>query len=312
MSTLSVHSLTRRVDLFTLRLFLTVVEEGKIRRAAVRENIAPSAATKRIQDLEDAAGVRLFERAPSGVVPSAAGEVLARHLRLLFENLEDMRRELGQFSEGVRGYIGVAATGAILIQYLARELGEFSRSFPLVDLDLLQDVNANVVRAVSSGSADLAVYVASADIDESALDVIPYRTNRLVALVPRGHPLAEFPDVAFADLIREPFIGIPPSTTIMASLHQAARDLGKEVQPRFTVDTVEAARSLVEAGMGVTIQPDCMFPAESCPQVAVLQLAEPWAVRPIHVGTRKGRTMTAATRALIRQLTEQPEESSGN
>ena len=63
MSTLSIHTLTRRVDLFTLRLFPTVVEEGQIRKAAVRENIAPSAATKRIQDLEEIAGLPLFRTA---------------------------------------------------------------------------------------------------------------------------------------------------------------------------------------------------------------------------------------------------------
>lgn len=309
MSTLSVHGLTRRVDLFTLRLFLTVVEERQIRRAAVRENIAPSAATKRIQDLEDVAGVQLFERQPNGMVTSAAGEVLARHLRLLFENLDDMRRELQEFSEGVRGYITIAVTGSIIVQYLAREIGEFSRSFPLVELAIQQDLNTNVVKGVVAGDADLAIYVASSDIDESGLDVLPYRTNRLVALVPRGHPLAELSEVSFADLIREPFIGIPSSTTLMADLYRGAKDLGQTFQPRLTVGTVEAARALVEAGMGVTVQPDCMFPVESVPQVAVLPLADPWAVRPVHIGTRTGRPMTAATRAFIRQLTEQPAPS---
>lgn len=100
MSTLSIHTLTRRVDLFTLRLFLTVVEEGQIRKAAVRENIAPSAATKRIQDLEEIAGLPLFERQPAGVVPNAAGVVLARYIRELFGNLEEMRRELGNTRTG--------------------------------------------------------------------------------------------------------------------------------------------------------------------------------------------------------------------
>ncbi|CAG2147252.1 LysR family transcriptional regulator [Cupriavidus numazuensis] len=306
MGTLSVHALTRRVDLFTLRLFLTVVDERQIRRAAIRENIAASAATKRIQDLEEIAGVQLLDRQPGGVVPSAAGEVLARHVRLLFENLEDMRREIGEFSDGVRGHITVATTGSIIIQYLAREIGEFSRNFPLVDVELKQDANANVVRAVVSGEADVAIYVASKQPDEDALDTVAYRTERLVALVPLGHALADQPDVAFADLLREPFIGIPPYTTLMTDAHHAARALGQALEPRFSVGSVEAARSLVEAGLGVTIQPECMVSLEASARVAMLQLKEPWALRGVHIGTRRGRTLTAATRALIRQLTEQP------
>jgi DNA-binding transcriptional LysR family regulator len=70
---LSVHALVRRIDLFTLKLFLSTVEEGQIGRAAVREHIVASAATKRIQDLEELAGLRLLDRNPKGVVPSAAG-----------------------------------------------------------------------------------------------------------------------------------------------------------------------------------------------------------------------------------------------
>ena len=70
--------LIRQVDLFTLRLFLSAIEEQQIGRAAIRENIAASTATKRIQDLEEIAGVRLLERTPKGVSASPAGAVLAR------------------------------------------------------------------------------------------------------------------------------------------------------------------------------------------------------------------------------------------
>lgn len=310
MSTLSVHGLTRRVDLFTLRLFLTVVEERQIRRAAIRENIAASAATKRIQDLEDIAGVQLFERNPSGVAPSAAGEVLARHLRLLFENLEDMRRELGEFSEGVRGHVTVGTTGAVIIQYLAREIGEFSRNFPLVELELKQDANTNLVRSVVAGDVDLTVYIVSPDIDDEPLDSLPYRLDRLVALVPHGHPLGEQPEVALADLIREPFIAMHPNTTLMSDVNRAAREIGQVVHPRFTINGPEAARSLVEAGLGVTILPECMVSLEASTRSTVLRIPEPWTTRSVRIGTRRGKAITAATRALIRQLTEQPEPAS--
>jgi DNA-binding transcriptional LysR family regulator len=303
---LSMHALTRKMDFFTLRLFLSVVEERQIRRAAMRENIASSAATKRIHDLEDLAGVELFDRQPGGMVPNAAGEVLARHLRVLFENLEDMRRELGDFSEGVRGHISVAVPGSLVIQYVANEIGEFSHNFPLVQVELKQDVNSAVVAAVASGEADMAVYLASDDLPVDALDSIPYRKDRLVALVPCGHPLGEQSSLCLADLLREPFIGTGASTLMMTSIHKAARALGFVLQPKFTVGTVEVARSLVEAGLGVTILPECMHSLYASPRVSAVRLDEPWATRDVCVGTRRGKTITMATRALIQQLTEQP------
>jgi DNA-binding transcriptional LysR family regulator len=306
MSALSVHGLTRRVDLFTLRLFLTVVEERQIRRAATRENIAPSAATKRVQDLEDIAGVQLLERIPNGVVPNAAGEVLARYLRQMFENFEDMRRELGEFSAGVRGHVSVASTGASVVQYLGREFGEFARNFPQVELELKQEPNTNLVRAVMTGDVDLCVYVVSADVDDSQLDTLAYRTDSFVAVVPRNHPLAEQRTVKTLDLVREPFIAQPVNTTLMFKVNEAAHALGETIRARFTVSGADVALSLVQAGLGVTVLPECMVPMDSRERCAVLHIQEPWAVRVLRVGTRKGKATTSATRALIDQLTGRP------
>ncbi|MBN3777642.1 transcriptional regulator [Burkholderia lata] len=306
MSALSVHGLTRRVDLFTLRLFLTVVEERQIRRAATRENIAPSAATKRVQDLEDIAGVQLLERIPNGVVPNAAGEVLARYLRQMFENFEDMRRELGEFSAGVRGHVSVATTGASVVQYLGREFGEFARNYPQVELELKQEPNTNLVRAVTTGDVDLCVYVVSGDVDDTLLDTLPYRTDSFVAVVPRNHPLAEQRTVKTIDLVREPFIAQPVNTTLMFKVNEAAHALGETIRARFTVSGADVALSLVQASLGVTVLPECMVPMDSRDRCAVLRIQEPWAVRVLRVGTRKGKATTSATRALIDQLTGRP------
>jgi DNA-binding transcriptional LysR family regulator len=294
------------VDLFTLRLFLTVVEERQIRRAANRENIAASAATKRVQDLEEIVGVQLFERVPNGVVPSAAGDVLARYLRQLFESFEDMRRELGEFSEGIRGNVTVATSGITIIQYLAREFGEFSRNFPLVELQIKQDANTNLVRAVMSGEADVCVYIVSPDIDDASLDTHPYRTDRLVAVVPLGHSLEERSVVGVADLVREPFIAMPSYTTLMSDVTRAARAIGETMNIKFTVGGAEVARSLVEVGLGVTVLPECMVPIESAARSVVLQIDESWAMRTMRIGTRRAKPITAGTKALIHQLTERP------
>lgn len=55
-------SLIRRLDLITLQLFVAVHEEGSLTRAAAREAIAVSAASKRLMELEEALGISLFVR----------------------------------------------------------------------------------------------------------------------------------------------------------------------------------------------------------------------------------------------------------
>ncbi|WP_322062685.1 LysR family transcriptional regulator [Paraburkholderia sp. J63] len=304
MTVLSLNNLTRRVDLFTLRLFLTVVEEQQMRRAALRENITPSAATRRLQELEEVAGVDLFDRLPGGMIATPAGEVLARHVRLLFANLDVMRREMAEFSEGVRGHVVIGSTSTIIVQFLAREIAEFARDFPLVEIELQEDANAHVVSAAASGKADLAMFYATDDIRSEALDIVEFRTDRLVAVVPRTHALAGRASVTTRDLLEENLIGIAPHTSMMTQLRNAAALLGSELRVKYRVSTIEAARSLVKAGLGVTIQPESMLLTEDVGKLATVALDEPWALRRLCIGTKRGEPLSAAARAFVAQLTD--------
>lgn len=304
MNGLSIHALVRKVDLFTLKLFLTAIEEGQIGRAAVREHIAPSAATKRIQDLEDLAGLKLFDRNPKGVVPSAAGEVFARHIRMVLANLDDMRREIGEFTEGIRGHVGISAPRLLIMQFLGKEIGDFTRRFPLVNVDLQEDSNANAVRAVAAGDVDLAVFVANSNLACDTIDSVECRTDRLVAVMPQGHVLAGRSNLSLEELLELDLIGT--NTTMMTDLRHAAARLGRELLPKYNVNSVEAARSLVRAGLGVTVQPECMLSLEDCDQLATVALTGDWARRSHCIGTLRGRALTAAAKALIEQLMERP------
>ena len=236
--------LIRQVDLFTLRLFLSAVEEQQIGLAAIRENIAASTATKRIQDLEDIAGVKLLERGPKGVVPSPAGAVLVRYIRTIFDNLEDMRAEIAAFTEGMRGEVTIASARSIIVPFLARELGDYSRNFPLVDLVVREVENAEIVEAVSHGEAAIGVFARAHELDLGAVDVIPYRRDRLVAVVPRGHPLSERSSVSFDDLLPQNLIAV---AAMLGAFHAAARRLGQEFKPKFSVKSAGVAISLVQA-----------------------------------------------------------------
>lgn len=295
--------LIRQVDLFALKLFLTVVEERQVGRAAARENIAASAATKRIQDLEELVGVPLFERNPKGVAPTPAGLVLARHVGAMLAIVEDIRRDISQFTQGVRGNIRVASTGAIIFQFLSRDIAEFAQSFPLVDIDLREFTNPEVVRVLAAGEVDVAVFVATPEVKDADIDAFDYRTDRLVALVPAGHALADRPQVKIRDLFQHNLIAVSLSTTMMANVRKAAAQEGIEFKPKYVVNSVYAATSLVRAGLGVTLAPDYMLSAQDAEWVRTVPLDEPWAQRHLRVATLRHRPRTAATRSFLAQLT---------
>jgi DNA-binding transcriptional LysR family regulator len=298
--------LIRQVDLFTLKLFMTVMEERQVGRAAARENIAASAATKRIQDLEEIVGVQLFERNPRGVLPTAAGQVLARHLATVFGTLEDIRRDINEFNEGVRGTIRVASTGGLISQYLSREIAEFARSFPMVDIDLREAVAAEVPRTAAAGEVDVVVFPVSPGMALDDLDCVEYRTDRLVAIVPLGHALADRQHVRLAELLRYNLIALSPHASFMAYVRQTAAQAGIEFTPKYTVNSVYAATSLVRVGQGVTIQPENMISSQDQDRVRTVPLDEPWAQRRLIVATRREREQSTPTRNFVAQLTTRP------
>lgn len=291
--------LIRQVDLFTLRLFLSAVEEQQIGRAAIRENIAASTATKRIQDLEEIAGIELLERTPKGVAPTPAGAVLVNCIRSIFGSLDDMRAQIAAFTEGVRGEVSIASARTIIAPFLARELGDFVRDFPNVELAVREVENADILQAVTQGECDIGVYAVVRDLDLSGVDSVPYRTDRLVAVVPRSHPLAERRSVSFEDLMPENLIAVGAMNATFAA---AARRLGSEYKPKYSVRSSGVAISLVQAGLGVTVQPECVVGLELFDRVAAVDLTEPWATRIIRIATPRGRTQSPAAMALVRHL----------
>ncbi|MDH0090202.1 LysR family transcriptional regulator [Achromobacter mucicolens] len=102
---------SRDIDPVSLRLFLAALEEGSLARAAARENIVPSAVSKRMSEMEDAFGVPLLERGVKGVQPTPAGDALAAHARRVLEDMDRMHRDMAGFATGGRACPGVPGVG---------------------------------------------------------------------------------------------------------------------------------------------------------------------------------------------------------
>jgi DNA-binding transcriptional LysR family regulator len=303
MSSLTVQSLIRRVDLFTLKLFLAAIEEGQIGRAAFREHLAASAATKRIQDLEELLGIKLFDRSARGVVPSPAGRMVENHARRILATLEALRRDLAELSEGVRGHVAVAAPGIMIVQFLAREIGEFTQRFPLVEVTLHNGMNAEVLRSLRDGEVDIAFF---SHVEGSAYDGIEStecRDDRLVAVVPIGHPLTQAASVSLEALLDQDLISLGEGTTILAQLRHAALAIGRGPRVKYTVSTVDAARSLVSAGLGVALQPASVAYSDELDRVCTLAVDGDWAKRSYRIGYLADRALSPAAEAFVAQIT---------
>jgi len=228
----SERSFARRIDLTSLQLFVAVCELGSIGRAAEREFIAASAVSKRLSDLEAAVDTALLYRHSRGVTLTPAGESLLHHARTVLFGLERMQGELSEYAEGVRGHVRMHANISAIVQFLPEDLGAFARAHSQIKIDLQEHLSPDVLHAVREGAADLGLCNVPATA-EGELQSRPYRTDRLVLVVPQGHALQAREAVQFDEVLDWDIVGLHAGSSISLAMRQAAAQAGRPLRQRI-------------------------------------------------------------------------------
>lgn len=294
-------NLTRRLDLITLQLFVAVHEEGTLTRAAAREAIAVSAASKRLMELEDALGIGLFVRNAKGMALTAAGETLLHHARRMLFDVEKIGLELGEHIQGVRGYVRMLANLSAIIQFLPEDLHDFVSNHEQVKIDLEERPSNGVVQGIVDGVADIGI--CSMDTDTQRLFSVPYRKDKLVVVMRSDHPLADRDQVAFADTLDYDYVGLHAASSINMRTHAAARACGRIVRLRIHVPGFDAVCRMVQANMGIGILPQKAYElfGRSLGLTAVA-LSDDWSERTLLLVTRDQASLSPVSRLLFEHL----------
>ncbi|MBR0645483.1 LysR family transcriptional regulator [Plastoroseomonas hellenica] len=290
-----------RLDLVSLDLFLSVADEGSIAAAAERKNIAASAVSRRLQELELQMDTPLVLRHARGVKLTPAGEALHRHAASVFELLSRIRDEMGEHARGARGHIRIATNSSALVASLPEELARYAERFPGIRLEIQELVSPEIERQVRDGVADLGLLGAGAPC--AGLETLPYRRDRLLAVVPAGHPLAARDDIGFGEMLEFPQVGMAAGSSIQQILVEAARRLGQELDLRVTASSFDAVRRMIQAGLGIAVLPEaCVEPYERVMGLVGVKLRDAWSERALKICVRDLRTLSAPTRLFIEMI----------
>jgi len=296
-------NLVGRIDFVTLKLFLAIVEEQSIAKAAEREAIAASAVSKRIADLEAALGVRLLDRRRKGIQPTEAGEAVLHYARSILRDLARLEGELGDYAAGARGIVRIAAAETALVTFVPRVLESFSVRYPTIRVDLRTMVSPRIVKAVLEGEADLGVFWGSAPTE--GLQVLPCFTDHLMVVVPSGHPIARLRSVRFHEILDYEFIQQETNSSVQAILERSASAIGQPLRTRIRVNSYDAALSMSQAGFGLAIVPDTYATKfATTTRMAIIRLDEPWATRQYDLCARVPSELSSQTRALLAHFVE--------
>jgi DNA-binding transcriptional LysR family regulator len=289
-----------RFDLTTLKLFISVIDHGSITRAAEREHIVPSAASKRIGDLEAQLGVALLVRQHAGVVPTAAGEALVRHAREVIKTLDRIPDALSTLVADDPPDIRILANQTAVVVLVA-DLATYIAQHPPVKIRLDEGQSLPIIESVAQGSADIGVIGHFQPADR--LHVVPYRSIPLMLVVPASHPLASRGAISFAEALEFDLITLVQGTAIRGWALAAAARMARK--PKFTmqVQSYEAMRAMVHAGLGIAVIPaPNILPYKDLFQVRALPLTDDWACMQLYMVRARRTTGTPAIDDLLAHL----------
>lgn len=270
-----------RLDLVTLRTFLTVIDTGSIRSASESLNLSPSAISRRLAELEENFGQSFFARHSRGMEISEAGHVMAKKAREIFAAIDSAHSELRRVSSGESGSLLLSANGSALCNGLAEDMKYFSDSFPYIGIELFEQISPHVVASVASGKTELGLISRTFRLPPG-IECTRYCTDRLVLAVPDGHDLAALPAVRLSDMSSYHGIGVIEGSSMTRLIRRVFVLGNSDFKYHYMANTNEVARTLVAHGHGIAILPEQFVrPHEQIMPIKAIPIQESWAEREI-------------------------------
>jgi DNA-binding transcriptional LysR family regulator len=241
-----------------VRHFIATAETGRVSAAAAGLNVTQSAVTASIKALEAELGRRLFDRHSNGVTLTFDGQLFLQRARAIEASITDAMRAPHRWGTQVDGTVDVAVSYTVAGYFLPPVLSRFWRSFPGITVRLHEYERDVIEQSLMSGSVDAAVMLVSNLHDRRSI------RSHLLLRSPRrlwtcaNHPLLRRASIRLADLASEPFL--------MLTVDEAERSAMRYWQRTphvpnviFRTLSVEAVRSMVATGMGITILSDMVY-----------------------------------------------------
>ncbi|MBD1552575.1 LysR family transcriptional regulator [Pseudomonas typographi] len=271
------------ISMRQLRYFVAAADAGQFSQAALKVHVSQSAITAAVLQLEEALGVSLFDRLPYGVALTAEGNKFAQHARHILDTLQDALSEPLFLSHAMQGTVRVGASYTVLGYFLPALLARFKRSYPQVEIDLVDMDRQSIETAVYQGSLDLGLALVSNTTDLQCLEHQVLIRSRRQLWLSSQHPLMAAPSITLEDVAEHPYI-LATVDEGETSTFRYWQSRGLQPQVAFRTSSMEALRGLVGHGFGVTILSDMLYRAWSLEgkKIDIRPLAD--AVPPMELG----------------------------
>ena len=279
--------------------FIKVMETGSISVASDQLHVTQPATTKRIRNLEDELGVRLFEPVGRGVKPTQAAYQLLPRIKTWLIELDDIKRDISQSQHHVQGKLKIGTSHHIGLHHLPDYLRLFAQEYPQVELEVQFVDSEQAHRLVITGEIELAFLTMPPQPDKRLHYQLLWEDPLSFVAAP-FHPLSNQKHLQLTDLVQYPCI-LPAAQTYTSQITLAAFS-AQQLKPHASMSNnpLESIRLLVSVGLGWSVLPQTLLN----PELHVLDVATQLH-RQLGMVWHPERSQSKAMQTLISMITQQ-------
>jgi LysR family transcriptional activator of glutamate synthase operon len=241
------------MQLISIKFFLAVVISGTFTQAAEVMYTTQSTVSKQINALEKELGVLLFDRSKRKVTLTSAGNLMLEHAEKLLDSYNEMAHAMEELSSRHGNQTALASIPVMAHYGIIALISEFRTSHPNFNLIVDECEASDIIQGMKEKQYEMA-FMRSMGIDQAKYQRIVLFTDRLAALLPAGHPLADQKSISIRQLRNETFLLLGKRTSLYDYCVNACKQHG-DYAPNigFTGTHMENIVEMVGQGMGVSL-----------------------------------------------------------
>ncbi len=286
-----------------LQAFIEVARSGSFTRAAGHLHLTQSALTATIKQLEQDAGLTLFDRTTRRVVLSAEGERFLPVAERLCSDFTAALTDLRARAQLQQGHVSVAGSPSVVTRLLPSALLQFRSQYPSIQVNIRDESAGSLEQRVLNNEVDFAI--AGNHSQQPELDYAPLIRDRYGLVVPSDHPLANLRALHWQQVPNDNLLLLSEDTGIRAQLSRFSQNGQIPIkldQVQIEVSNPAGMAALISQGLGVSLLPALAADVHSFAGLTFIPLDKPVIEREICIITRSGRALSPAAASLLKTV----------
>ena len=242
------------MDIKKYETLVRVIEQGSITRASDTLGCTQSSVSQTNNNLETEFGFPILIRSRTGIRLTPEGEKILPAIRGILSSSEQLNQIVSSIRGLDTGIVRIGTFSSVGVHWLPGMIKEFAEIYPDIELNLMSGDYYDVEQWLKDGSIDLGFIALPSAVN---CRTFPLMEDRLLAVLPVGHRLAELDQVPLVELRDETFISLLAASD--QDVRRVLESVGIRPKVKYKTKDDYAIISMVENGLGISIMPELLL-----------------------------------------------------